>query len=105
MARVKIHAVGGEEQGEAGERPLYFATLKSISKKSSIGMGASSMRQYLALALAKGHSEEPLILGVRLGKLLGKGRFGSVFEAQWKGRKVAVKVPPPSFLTPFHTYQ
>lgn len=36
--------------------------------------------------------EQPVIISQDLGRIIGRGAYGTVYEATWKGRPAAIKV-------------
>ena len=77
-------------------RLFYFGTLTRPEEGGTIRNTTGSVTPTSSSSLAQPEDDVNLlpIPGVKLGPLLGKGSFGSVYYGTWNGAQIAVKVWP-----------
>lgn len=87
MVSIKVPARHPTGQPDRA-RLFYFGT---ISRSQNEGT-ASSVPGLRTPSMDEEDATRPPIPGVKLGPLLGRGSFGSVYYGTWNGAQIAVKV-------------
>ncbi|KAL6763903.1 mixed lineage protein kinase [Haematococcus lacustris] len=72
----------------AGTQHLYFMTVEAEASRKVI----HNSRRVGSAVLTHQEGNAPVVEGLDLGALLGRGAYGSVYAGNWYGTQVAVKV-------------